>query len=93
MTINKNYNSDRNYAHIQKAIEEVKINTPDSVTLALTILKLTPTEPPRSLQQLNEAHQQHSAGRTKEVAEKLLKLKNQSLNDLNKLLSQSHKKN
>lgn len=93
MTINKNYNSDKNYAHIQRAIKEVKINTPDSVTLALETLKLTSIEPPKSLQQLNDVHQQHGTGRTKEVAEKLLKLKNQSLNDLNKLFSQSHEKN
>lgn len=93
MAIHKDYNLDKNYNHIQKAIEEVKINTPDSITLALATLKLTYKEIPKSLQQLNEVHQQYGAQRTKKVAEKLLKLKNQSLIDLKKLLSYPHNKN
>lgn len=77
-----------NENNIQRSIKEVTINTPDSVTLALSILRLTSVEIPPSLLSLNRAHEQFPSQRTKEIAEKLLKLKIESLEDLTNLLFQ-----
>jgi hypothetical protein len=75
--------SDKNNALIS-AIQEIKLNTPDSIGIAIELLK--DMEIPSSLTSLSQLHQTVHSSRNEKFAADARRLQNEAIHELEKLL-------
>lgn len=71
---------------VNRAIEEVNLNTPDSIGLAIETLKSKQIAVPQPLKELHTLHEKFPRGRDGNFAQNSNELQIQALDSLNNLL-------